>query len=115
MNGKTILLRVRCVRAGPFHGFSKPINVVFMLANDLGITDIAAYATHFSGKHAKDLYYELPQQRDRLMNQLRSWLGNNVALHYLPIRNSTYRGEEDRRLYPFMDLTGDLQLWEAPR
>ncbi|MDF7823464.1 sulfatase [Pontiellaceae bacterium B12227] len=46
----------------------KPANVVFILADDLGITDIAAYASHFTGKSVDDLYYETPHM-DRLVGK----------------------------------------------
>lgn len=52
-----------CVSAG-----STAPNVVFILADDLGITDINAYAARFSGKSVGDLYYETPNL-DRLVNQ----------------------------------------------
>ncbi|MGB0257197.1 MAG: sulfatase [Coraliomargarita sp.] len=37
-----------------------PPNVVFILADDLGITDVAAFASHFSGKQTEELFYETP-------------------------------------------------------
>jgi arylsulfatase A-like enzyme len=40
-------------------------NVVFILADDLGITDIGTYARHFTGSKADDLFYETPHL-DRL-------------------------------------------------
>lgn len=43
-------------------------NVVFILADDLGITDIAAYASHFTGKPVSELYYETPNM-DRLVGK----------------------------------------------
>jgi len=46
----------------------EPLNVVFILADDLGITDIAAYASHFTGKPVGDLYYETPNL-DRLVGE----------------------------------------------
>jgi arylsulfatase A-like enzyme len=35
-------------------------NIVFILADDLGITDIGAYARHFADAKAGDLYFETP-------------------------------------------------------
>jgi len=35
-------------------------NVVFILADDLGITDVAAFASHFTGKKTDELFYETP-------------------------------------------------------
>ncbi|VGO12536.1 Arylsulfatase [Pontiella desulfatans] len=46
----------------------KTPNVVFILADDLGITDIAAYASHFTGKPIDELYYETPHM-DRLVGK----------------------------------------------
>lgn len=43
-------------------------NIVFILADDLGITDINAYAERFSGKSADELFYETPNL-DRLVGQ----------------------------------------------
>ena len=47
-------------------GAERPPNIVFILADDLGITDIGAYARHFTGAKADDLFYETPQL-DRLV------------------------------------------------
>ena len=35
-------------------------NIVFILADDLGITDINAFATHFTGEPREKLFYETP-------------------------------------------------------
>ncbi len=43
-------------------------NIVFILADDLGISDINAYAKHFTGKNADELYYETPNI-DRLASK----------------------------------------------
>lgn len=43
-------------------------NIVFILADDLGIMDINAYATHFSGEPADKLFYETPHL-DRLVGE----------------------------------------------
>lgn len=43
-------------------------NILFILADDLGITDIAAYASHFTGKPVGELYYETPHM-DRLVGK----------------------------------------------
>ena len=38
----------------------KPPNLVFILADDLGITDIGAYARHFNKVSTDELFYETP-------------------------------------------------------
>lgn len=38
----------------------QPPNIVFILADDLGITDVNAYARHFTGAKDGDLFYETP-------------------------------------------------------
>lgn len=48
--------------------WAKPPNVVFILADDLGITDIAAYASHFTGLQSDELFYETPHM-DRLVGR----------------------------------------------
>ncbi len=42
-----------------------PPNIVFILADDLGIMDVGAYATHLTGRKPGELYYETPNM-DRL-------------------------------------------------
>ncbi|MFC7335632.1 sulfatase [Haloferula chungangensis] len=38
----------------------RPPNIVFILADDLGITDINAFASHFTGDAPEKLFYETP-------------------------------------------------------
>jgi arylsulfatase A-like enzyme len=38
----------------------RPPNIVFILADDLGIMDVGAYATHLTGRKPGGLYYETP-------------------------------------------------------
>jgi len=45
-----------------------PPNVVFILVDDLGITDVAAFASHFTGKKTDELFYETPHI-DQLVSQ----------------------------------------------
>lgn len=44
----------------------RPPNIVFILADDLGITDIGAYARHFTEAKPDELFYETPHL-DRLV------------------------------------------------
>ena len=39
---------------------TKKPNIIFILADDLGIMDIRAFATHFTGTPSEELYYETP-------------------------------------------------------
>ena len=39
-------------------------NIVFILADDLGITDIREYAKHFTGEKTEDLFFETPNLDD---------------------------------------------------
>lgn len=44
----------------------RPPNIVFILADDLGITDINAYAAHYTGAETDEFFYETPHL-DRLV------------------------------------------------
>ncbi len=52
---------------GVIYAAERP-NIVFVLADDLGISDIAAFASHFTGKPINDLFYETPNI-DRLVGK----------------------------------------------
>jgi len=43
-------------------------NIVFILADDLGINDVAAFASHFTGKKTEELFYETPHL-DKLVSK----------------------------------------------
>jgi arylsulfatase A-like enzyme len=45
-----------------------PPNIVFILADDLGINDVAAFASHFTGKKTDELFYETPHL-DKLVSK----------------------------------------------
>ena len=46
--------------AASVHAAAPRPNIVFILADDLGITDIGAYARHFTDAKPEDLFYETP-------------------------------------------------------
>lgn len=54
--------------APPPEEITAPTNVVFILADDLGIMDIRAYAAHFTGISPDSMFYETPNL-DRLMRE----------------------------------------------
>lgn len=67
----TTFLRLLCglglsVAAMPTPWAGARPNVVFILADDLGIVDIAAYAAHFTGASTQEIYYQTPHL-DRLV------------------------------------------------
>ncbi len=66
-------------------------NIVFILADDLGISDIAAYANHFTGTPIKDLYYETPNM-DRLASKGISFSQAYGAPNCAPARSSLMSG-----------------------
>ena len=86
MNLKTTIMRIAgtallacgCVNVSAQE--KSPPNIVFMLADDLGINDVAAFASHFTGKKSEELFYETPQL------------------------NPNYDATQDKRPYPFCDL-----------
>jgi arylsulfatase A-like enzyme len=45
-----------------------PPNIVFILADDLGINDVAAFASRFTGKQTDELFYETPHL-DKLVSR----------------------------------------------
>ncbi len=72
-------------------------NIVFILADDLGISDIAAYANHFTGTPIKDLYYETPNM-DRLASKGISFSQAYGAPNCAPARSSLMTGKVAARV-----------------
>ena len=62
----SVLLAFCCVTVNAQE--QAPPNIVFILADDLGIVDVAAFASHFTGKKTDELFYETPHL-DRLVSQ----------------------------------------------
>jgi arylsulfatase A-like enzyme len=60
------LLLLFLLTLGAVRGAQQPPNMVFILADDLGITDIGAYARHFNKVPKDDLFFETPHL-DRLV------------------------------------------------
>ena len=50
------------------HAAEQPVNVIFILADDLGICDVTAYAQRFTGLSPTQMYYETPHL-DRLISE----------------------------------------------
>ena len=55
-----------------------------------------------------DLAEEYPELRDRLFNQLMTWLDNNVDRRYWPQLNPDYDASKEARAAAFIDLTDGL-------
>lgn len=53
---------------GSYAFADSPLNVIVILADDLGIVDINAYANRFTGSEAEEMYYETPNL-DRLVRE----------------------------------------------
>ncbi|TWU37430.1 sulfatase-like hydrolase/transferase [Novipirellula artificiosorum] len=92
-----------------------PPNVVVILADDLGIVDINAYAKRFTGVEAGEMCYETPNL-DRLVREGMSF-SQAYACHlcsparaslltgkYTPALNPDYDPEKEARSRPFVDL-----------
>ncbi len=62
------IVRTAAVMVGLGVVHADPVNILFILADDLGITDVAAYAERFSGKTTDELFYETPNM-DRLVER----------------------------------------------
>ena len=60
------LLACCCVNASEQQ--KAPPNIVFILADDLGIVDVAAFASHFTGKKTDELFHETPHL-DKLVSK----------------------------------------------
>ena len=45
-----------------------PTNVIFILADDLGVCDVTAFAQRFTGAAIQEMYYETPHL-DRLVSE----------------------------------------------
>ncbi len=66
MKSLTIVLLI--LSTGLTAGEKSPPNIVFILADDLGISDINAYARHFTKAKQEELFYETPHL-DKLISE----------------------------------------------
>ena len=64
----SLLTLLRCAPRPDVAETPRRPNVIFVLADDLGIMDINAYATQFTGTPAEEMYYETPNL-DRLIGE----------------------------------------------
>ncbi len=57
---------------------------------------------------SNDLSKQMPEQCNRMLGELKTWLKANVDRHYMPRRNPDYKAEGDLRPYPFNDWSGSI-------
>lgn len=82
----------------------RPVNVVFILADDLGIVDINAYAARFTGAEPAQMYFETPHL-DRLVREGTAFSQAYACQLCSPTRSSLLTGKYAARL-GFMTAVG---------
>jgi len=75
----------------------RPVNVIFILADDLGICDVTAYAHRFTGTATQDMYYETPQL-DRLVSEGMAFSQAYACQLCSPTRASLLTGKNAARV-----------------
>ncbi|MHC4229032.1 MAG: sulfatase [Planctomycetota bacterium] len=75
----------------------QPTNVVFILADDLGICDIGAYAQRFTGTPIQKMYYETPHL-DRLVSEGMAFSQAYACQLCSPTRASLLTGKNAARV-----------------
>jgi arylsulfatase A-like enzyme len=85
-----------CLATGIARAEPRP-NVVFILADDLGIMDIAAYAARFTGAAPREIYYQTPHL-DRLVSDGLAFSQAYACQLCSPTRASLLTGKNAARL-----------------
>ncbi len=75
----------------------QPVNVVFILADDLGICDVTGYAQRFTGTAIQDMYYETPHL-DRLVSEGMAFSQAYACQLCSPTRASLLTGKNAARV-----------------
>ncbi|MHC4372043.1 MAG: sulfatase-like hydrolase/transferase, partial [Planctomycetota bacterium] len=75
----------------------RPVNVIFILADDLGICDVAAYARRFTGTPIQEMYYETPHL-DRLVSEGMAFSQAYACQLCSPTRASLLTGKNAARV-----------------
>lgn len=92
-------------------GKSRPRpNVIFILADDLGIVDINAYAQRFTGARAEQMYYETPQL-DRLVRGGVSFSQAYACQLCSPTRTSLLTGKNAARIGMTTAVGGNVRTF----
>jgi len=86
----------------------QPTNVIFILADDLGICDVTAYARRFTGKAIQEMYYETPHL-DRLVSEGMAFSQAYACQLCSPTRASLLTGKNAARVGVTTATPGLLQ------
>lgn len=78
-------------------GKGKPPNIILILADDLGITDINAYATRFTGSPREKMFYQTPNL-DRLIGEGMAFSQAYACPLCSPTRASILTGKDAARI-----------------
>ena len=75
----------------------RPVNVIFILADDLDICDVTAYARRFTGTAIQEMYYETPHL-DRLVSEGMAFSQAYACQLCSPTRASLLTGKNAARV-----------------